>query len=639
VRVPLLSPPTGTATTRATIFVWLAERPGDELAVGLERDGVSIVDLVRKGETRVRTDGTLTVTVLNRAGEVAGTPVGEQGTVVVVDGSWPSGTVFALRLEGHGTASLWAQSEGELGPAGSTIGAVFARASSQGTITVPATHPSLFAVGATLNRNSWIDHAGEAVEVVHYGALDSVAYFSSAGPTQTGGIKPDLVAPGAFVIGAMASEADPAAHGGAGVFGQSSVCDPNSYCLVVDTHYAALAGTSVAAPLVSGAMALLLAKDSALTQDRLRTLLQAGARRPAGTAPVEQQAGPGALDLTGTLAVLARQQTGGGEVLPAPAESWVTLADEFAHPDPDWPLLGTLSLRSASGEIADGFDPGRLTVRSSVGTVTPALTREAPGFWRFGLGCPRGSGGQTLEVAVLFDGQALFRRSIPIAVDRAVAQGGFSARGGCATSGRGTRSAPVVLGCLVLGFFARRRRRRQWRLSAWVMGTLVLGCRPASPPPVAAAPPNTVTALTPPPRAARAPASGSTNHAAPPAPGATEPRPPTPHPEPGAPAEPPAGTDEAALLVAGQKVQDCFEQAYSGKVVPAGELRLTVLVELAPSGQVSAVRIDEQRTSRGLLGGEFERCSLAALGGRRFAAQAGERTLELPFTLQPLGGR
>jgi hypothetical protein len=110
-------------------------------------------------------------------------------------------------------------------------------------------------------------------------------------------------------------------------------------------------------------------------------------------------------------------------------------------------------------------------------------------------------------------------------------------------------------------------------------------------------------------------------------------------PEPGVPAEPPAGTDEAALLVAGQKVQDCFERAYSGKPVPAGELRITVLVEVAPSGQVSAVRVDERRTSRALLGDEFERCSLDALGGGRFAAQAGERTLELPFTLQPLGAR
>jgi hypothetical protein len=110
-------------------------------------------------------------------------------------------------------------------------------------------------------------------------------------------------------------------------------------------------------------------------------------------------------------------------------------------------------------------------------------------------------------------------------------------------------------------------------------------------------------------------------------------------PEPRAPAEPSGGTDEAALLAAGSRIQDCFERAYTGRTVPAGELRLTLLVDLASDGHVRAVRVDEQRSSRGLLGGEFERCSLDALRERRFAEQAGERTLELPFTLQPLAER
>jgi subtilisin family serine protease len=642
VRVPLLSPPIGTAETRATIFVWLATRAGDELAVGFERSGVSWLGPVGIGKGRARADGGLTVTVLNRAGEVPGT--GEQGAVVIVDGAWATGSVFALRLEGHGTASLWAQSEGDLAPEVSRMGALFARASQQGTVTVPASHPSLVSVGATLDRVEWTDRAGEAIHVLRYGSLvdppaDSVAYFSSAGPTHTGNLKPDLVAPGAFVIGAMASQADPFKNGGWGVFAQSSVCELGSYCLVMDAHHAALEGTSVAAPLVSGAMALLLSQDPTLTQNELRNLLQAGARRPEGLVPVEQQTGPGALDLGGSLAVLERQRNRASETLPAAGTSWVTLADEYAHPDPTWPLLGSLSLRSESGEIADGFDPARLVVDSSVGMIDPPLTRDAPGFWRFGLTCPRHSGGQTLHLAVRFDGQPLSDRRVPIAVDRAVAAEGFATRGGCTVSAESPsagRSVLIWLG-ICLGSLCRRAKRR--RALPWIL--IPLGCS-------AVPPPNVATARAPEPRppaqpaptvAAPQPTSGSvTTRSLPAIPELRSTNSPPEQPaERRAPAEPPADGDDAVLLAAGRRVQECFERAFTGTSVPAGELRLTLVLDLAADGHVTSARVDEPRTSRGLLDGGFPRCALDAVRERRFAEQKSERTLELPFTLEPLG--
>jgi subtilisin family serine protease len=466
VRVPILSAPTGKAITRASVYVWIGSRSGDELAVGFERDGTDFVPLVSPGHAQALTDGELTVTVLNRVAEYAQMPLGQQGAVVVMDGNWRSGSVFAVRLEGHGTASLWVQSEGELAPGSGTMGALFPRASVQGTINVPATHPSLIAVGATVNRTSWRDRAGQGVTLDHYGSLDarlldSVAYFSAAGPNATGALKPDLVAPGAFVVGAMAASADPANNGGQGIFAQTTGCPTSTACLVIDDQHAVLVGTSAAAPLVSGSIALLLAQDASLTQERVRTLLQAGARRPYGTVQSEQQAGVGVLDLFGTSLVLGRERIPGPETLPAASQSWLTFADDYAHPDPEWPLWATLSLRSQAGEPADGFAPERLTVTSAGAVVFAPLTREAPGLWRFSLACPGAHSQEKLEVSIRFDGVPLVERSLPIAVDRSVAMNGWTAQGGCSL-GAPRSEPPVALG---LGL-ACWLRARKWRKRA-----------------------------------------------------------------------------------------------------------------------------------------------------------------------------
>ncbi len=111
------------------------------------------------------------------------------------------------------------------------------------------------------------------------------------------------------------------------------------------------------------------------------------------------------------------------------------------------------------------------------------------------------------------------------------------------------------------------------------------------------------------------------------------PIPPSPAARPGE-ADAAARGDQAALLEAGRRVQDCFEANYTAVTVPSGELRLAVWLEVAPDGRVSAVRVDESGTNRDLRGGEFERCSLEALRHGRFGERPSERILELPFLLE-----
>src|SRR3954447_24769161 len=121
-----------------------------------------------------------------------------------------------------------------------------------GTITKPADDPFVITVGAT-------DTNGTATDLD-----DTVAPFSSAGPTAGGLPKPDVLAPGVSIVSdrARASTVDtfrPTARFGASMFKGS--------------------GTSQAAAVVAGVAARMLDVDPTLTNDEIKGVLMATANR------------------------------------------------------------------------------------------------------------------------------------------------------------------------------------------------------------------------------------------------------------------------------------------------------------------------------------------------------------------------
>jgi subtilisin family serine protease len=453
--VPIITPPSLAATSYGTIYAWIAARPGDALALGVEDASGTLLEPVPFGSQGVAERGELEIVVVNGAGAALGPVGGEShGAVVMLDGRIHSGEVFGLRLEGPVSANIWLQGEGDFHP-DRGFGPLVPRATKDGTINVPATSPALIAVGATLNRNQWIDAAGEEVSFTAHGALDpapldSSAFFSSAGPNVVGTLKPDLVAPGAFVIGAMAENADPREPGSTHLFADPGVCVAAGHspaCLVTDDFHGVAAGTSMAAPLVAGAIALLFERDPTLDQFALRALLQAGARPLAGAVPDEQQVGAGELDLARTLEALA---AGDGRRLPG-AGSRVVLSGSVAHPDPSWPLEGLLQIRDDEGRIADGFDESRIGLSIERGSLVERPVRLAPGLYRFSLAADAGAGGYELVLVLNFDGRTLATERVPIAVDPALATGVASARGGCSISAPAARRGPSYTLDFVVG--------------------------------------------------------------------------------------------------------------------------------------------------------------------------------------------
>lgn len=457
-RVPLLVPAAG-ATTRGALYLWIGRREGDQLAVGVEDSEGVVLPPVPPGASASVRDGERLVTVINGALAVQGRVVpGGRDAVVIISGAWPAGRTHALRFEGQGTAAVWLQAEGELA---SRSAALLPRASKLGTVSIPGTHPALITVGATLNRAQWVDLDGAAVALERFGALeppveDSPAYFSAVGPTSTGALKPTLVAPGAFVGAARSQLTDPRSSDGGTMFGGGLDCTPVTTCKLLDEGYALASGTSMAAPVVTGAVALMLERHPGLTQPELLALLQAGSRPVAGVVGLAPQLGAGALDVVQTLQLLEAPTAAS---TPTAAHSRLAVAGTVLPPDPRVALELLAVVRGAGGEPVDGFEASRLRLHVDGAQLRRPLTRLAPGLWGAAIGAAAGTGGERARVELRFDGALLGAQRLDVAVDEQALPSNVQAVGGCQL--RACTGGPVgPWGLVLLGGVAWWRRRQ-----------------------------------------------------------------------------------------------------------------------------------------------------------------------------------
>jgi serine protease AprX len=138
------------------------------------------------------------------------------------------------------------------------------------TLYPPANDPFVITVGATEDKGT--------------AALsdDAIASFSAYGTTEDGFVKPDLVAPGQHVVSTLA--------------GTDVLAFINHPGHRVDNNYFRMSGTSMSAPMVSGAVAILLQDEPYLNPDQVKYRLMATANKSwAGYNAA--QAGAGYLDV------------------------------------------------------------------------------------------------------------------------------------------------------------------------------------------------------------------------------------------------------------------------------------------------------------------------------------------------------
>jgi serine protease AprX len=137
-----------------------------------------------------------------------------------------------------------------------------------GTIDSPGFDPFIITVGA-------VDDAGTVVTTD-----DTVASFSSLGPTVDGLHKPDVVAPGRKIVSLRSV---------------GSYLDNLLPDRITDNVYFRLSGTSMSAPVVAGSAALMLQKNPGLKPVQVKGLLMQTAR-PVGTTVNPDTTGAGMIN-------------------------------------------------------------------------------------------------------------------------------------------------------------------------------------------------------------------------------------------------------------------------------------------------------------------------------------------------------
>lgn len=128
---------------------------------------------------------------------------------------------------------------------------------------------SIISVGAYTSNNSYTNISNSNPALDFPGSLGSIAAFSSIGPTVDGRVKPDITAPGNVVVSSVNHFDNKYLSGGSSWNNVVSGLTDNTN----NWYFAAMQGTSMAAPVVTGIVALWLQAKPNLTVAQINTIL------------------------------------------------------------------------------------------------------------------------------------------------------------------------------------------------------------------------------------------------------------------------------------------------------------------------------------------------------------------------------
>jgi subtilisin family serine protease len=187
-----------------------------------------------------------------------------------MDGTWTITFTPVALGPAHGEVDLWRFAT----TSGSVVADfVVGNQPTEELITEPGNAVELITVAAWVSKDRWIDCNGSTTGF-QTGSPGNLAPFSSPGPTRDGRQKPDIAAPGT-AIGSSTS------------FDIPQSCSPGGSTLLPDgLSHVMSQGTSMAAPHVAGAAAILMQRYGAMTPSQLKSFLATHAKTDGFTGPV-----------------------------------------------------------------------------------------------------------------------------------------------------------------------------------------------------------------------------------------------------------------------------------------------------------------------------------------------------------------
>lgn len=237
-------------------------------------------------------------------------------------------------LGGHGQVDLWADDAKIHFNAAAREG--FINPTDESTITeLGGTAQRILSVGAYTTRDKFVLEGSDEVYNVSGQTLNDLCDFSGYGPTADGRQKPEVCAPGSFIVSAVSGYE----YAGS-IYMHSHYTDAKGH----PQRYGYLHGTSMSAPFVTGAVALWLQAYPQMTPEELKEIIAQSTRLDDFTLDTRYW-GSGKIDV---LAGLQRSiELGGGnaiEQIEAPVVAPESIFDAAGH-----------RVAASMGQLSQGF--------------------------------------------------------------------------------------------------------------------------------------------------------------------------------------------------------------------------------------------------------------------------------------------